>query len=224
MISESAPDGSGSVPATDYAANGAGGGIEVRSGGHLNIGTEGSGTDGAYYSVGDALIIAKKGEYNGQPSASDVATAAILGLPGSSITLKGCTINLTAPFRLDGTRPGGGAANAACIFRAKDVTMYVAPDDTTGYFAPRLFTDDYQIDGWRQIGGTFQIQARKASSFIRNIRLERMIGGLGVTGNSFGALTDFPGEGARQDDPGLGQQDVSPDRIRAIRYPKGTRA
>ena len=162
-ISSSAPNGSGTVHGA-YSADGAGGGIEVRSGAHLNIGTETAGTDETYYSVGEGLKIAKKGV-----NASDVASAALLGLPGSQVSLKGVTISVSAACRFDGAKPGVGAANAACILRAKDVTMVVNPDSTTGYFAPRLYTDDYQVDGWRQVGGVFQIQARKAESFLRNI-------------------------------------------------------
>ena len=189
-ISGSAPNGSGSVPATDYAAPGAGGAIEVRKGGHLNIGAvDNTGADGPVYSKGD-VVIAKKGN-----NASDVASAAILGLPGSSISLRGVTMKLAAAFRMDGARtsvPANPAVDgAACVFRANDVVMHVVPKSTTGYFAPRLFTDDYQIDGWHQIGGVIQIQARKTGSFIRNIKLEKMQGGLGVTGNSFGTETDF---------------------------------
>ena len=95
----------------------------------------------------------------------------------------------------------GQAANvngAACVFVAKDVKIYVEHTDALtadeGYFAPRLFTDDYQIDGWHQIGGTLQIQARKIdtehpenSSFIRNIIIDQMQGGVSITGNNFGA-------------------------------------
>ena len=136
--------------------------------------------------MGEGLKIAKKGI-----NASDVASAALLGLPGSSVTLRGLTISVAAACRFDGAKSGGGAANAACILRAKDVTMVVDPDGSTGYFAPRLYTPDYEIDTWRQIGGAFQIQARQASSFLRNIRVERMASGIGVTGNNFGALTDF---------------------------------
>ena len=185
LISSSAPDGSGSVSGV-YSNNGAGGTIECRSGSHLTIGTETSGTDHPYYSVGEGFVSAKVGD-----NASDVGSAALLGLPGSEISLFGVTMSVVAACRFDGARPGGGAANAACILRAKDVTMIVNPDGTIGYFAPRLYTTDYQIDGWRQIGGVFQIQARAAASFLRNIRVERMASGIGVTGNNFGALTDF---------------------------------
>ena len=192
LVSSSAPNGTGSVPATDYAAPGAGGGIEIRSGGHLNVGTEdASGQDGTTYSAGEAVKIARKGT-----NASDVASAAMLGLPGSRVTLKGCTLNVAAACRFDGEQPAvvgppPEARRAPCILRINDVVWYAGRDQSTGYFVPRLFTDDYQIDGLRLIGGVFQVQARKAGSYLRNIRVERSHGGVGVTGNSFGADTDF---------------------------------
>ena len=192
LVGSSAPSGTGSVPATDYAAPGAGGGVEVRNGGHLIVGTElAGGADGVSYSAGDALVIARRGA-----NASDVATAAILGLPGSQITLRGCSISTIAACRFDGKRPAvigppAEAERAACILRINDVIWYAGRDEAIGYFAPRLFTDDYQIDGLRMVGGVFQIQNRKAGSYIRNITIDRMQGGIGVTGNSFGALTDF---------------------------------
>ena len=192
LISSSAPNGTGSVPATDYAAPGAGGAIEIRNGGHLNIGTEdASGQDGTTYSAGEAVKAARKGN-----NASDVASAAMLGLPGSRVTLKGCTLNVAAACRFDGRQPAvigppAEAERAPCVLRITDVVWYAGRDQATGYFVPRLFTDDYQIDGLRLIGGVFQIQARKAGSYLRNIRVERSHGGVGVTGNSFGALTDF---------------------------------
>ena len=182
------PNGTGSVPATDYAAPGAGGVLEVRKGGALTIGTEDlSGADGPFRSVG-LVSLAKKGA-----NASDVASAAILGLPGSSITLLGVTLIISAAFRLDGARTTGDAATeqgAACVFRARGVTLRCEPGGAIGYFAPRLFTSDYQIDTWHQIGGVLQIQARSATSYIRNITLEKMNAGIGVTGNSFGTATD----------------------------------
>ena len=184
-VSDDSPNG---ASGTFHPIPGAGGAIEVRKGGHLDIGSESAGTDGPNYSNGDGLVIAKKGS-----AASDIATGAIYAQAGSKVTLKGVAISVAGAFRLEGA-VSGQAANvngAACIFRAKDVKIYVEHTDALaadqGYFAPRLYTDDYQVDGWHQIGGTLQIQARKNGSFIRNIIIDQMQGGVSITGNNFGA-------------------------------------
>ena len=178
IVASNAPNGSGAV-----GADGAGGAIEVRNGGHLEIGTsDATGTDGTTYSVGDAFVCARPGA-----NASDIATAAMYGLPGSRVTLRGCALNTLAACRYD----DAAGARAACALRITDVVWYNGRDRPTGYFAPRLYTSDYQIDGLRMVGGVLQIQARASASYIRNIAIERMQGGVGVTGNNFGALTDF---------------------------------
>ena len=178
FVASNAPNGSGAV-----GADGAGGAIEIRNGGHLEIGTENAaGADGTTYSVGDAFVCGRRGA-----NASDIATAAMYGLPGSRVTLRGCSLNTIAACRYD----GASGARAACILRINDVIWYNGRDEATGYFAPRLYTSDYQIDGLRMVGGVLQIQARAAGSYIRNISIERMHGGVGITGNSFGADTDF---------------------------------
>ena len=177
--------GTGTVPTTNHAQNGSGGAIEVRSGGHLEIGTATAGTDGTSYSKGDGIVQTRRG-----PNQHDVGYAVILGLPGSRVTLRGCTIHSLAPARFDGPRTSAPVA-ASCILRINDVIWDAGPDEAIEYFAPRLFTDNYQIDGLHMLGGVLQIQNRSATSYIRNITIDRMQGGVGVTGNSFGADTDF---------------------------------
>ena len=180
IIGSDAPSGTGTV-----GQDGAGGAIEVRNGGHLEVGTsDATGSDGTTYSVGDAIIVARRGT-----NASDVATAALYGMAGSSVTLRGCSLNTVAACRFDALN--ASPARAACVLRIRDVVWYNGRDQATSYFAPRLYTSDYQIDGLKMVGGTLQIQARASGSFIRNIEIERMGGGISVTGGNFGSLTDF---------------------------------
>ena len=192
-VSNDSPDGTGDI--TDSNAHaGAGGAIEVRKGGFLNIGTSTAGTDGTSYSAGDAVVIAKKGSGN-----SDIATGSICAEAGSRVHLKGCSISLAGSSRFDGantisSRPADERATTGCELRINDVVIRVQRG--TSYLAPRIYTDDYQIDGLHQIGGTIQIQNRKLGSqnplddsYIRNITLDQMEGGLSIAGNNFGTDT-----------------------------------
>ena len=192
-VSNDSPNGTGDI--TDSNAHaGAGGAIEVRKGGFLNIGTSTAGTDGTSYSAGDAVVIAKKGSGN-----SDIATGSICAEAGSRVHLKGCSISLAGSSRFDGantisSRPDDERATTGCELRINDVVIRVQRG--TSYLAPRIYTDDYQIDGLHQIGGTIQIQNRKLGSqnplddsYIRNITLDQMEGGLSIAGNNFGTDT-----------------------------------
>ena len=192
-ISDDSPSGTGEIDDSNARA-GAGGAIEVRKGGFLNIGTSTAGTDGTSYSAGDAVVIAKRGSGN-----SDIATGSICAEAGSKVHLKGCSISLAGSSRFDGantiaSRPADERATTGCELRINDVVIRVQRGSS--YLAPRIYTDDYQIDGLHQIGGTIQIQNRKLGSqnplddsYIRNITLDQMEGGLSIAGNNFGTDT-----------------------------------
>ena len=148
-ISDDSPSGTGEIDDSNARA-GAGGAIEVRKGGFLNIGTSTAGTDGTSYSAGDAVVIAKRGSGN-----SDIATGSICAEAGSKVHLKGCSISLAGSSRFDGantiaSRPADERATTGCELRINDVVIRVQRGSS--YLAPRIYTDDYQIDGLHQIG------------------------------------------------------------------------
>ena len=186
FVSSDVPAGSGSL------SDGGGGAFEVQNNGFLDIGGEATGPgaetgtdDGITYTKGTAISCAELG--TGSYAATDIRNAMIYARPGSRVRIRGCTLVSESPSRFD----GASGPFAACNLEIRDVVWVNGRKQTTNFFAPRIYTDNYTIRNLTMIGGTLQIQARGASASIDGIRPERMAGGIAVPGNNFGTDTDF---------------------------------
>ena len=186
FVSSDVPAGSGSL------SDGGGGAFEIQNNGFLDIGGEATGPgtstttdDGITYTKGTAISCAELG--TGSYAATDIRNAMIYARPGSRVRIRGCTLVSESPVQvrrrvrpLRRVQPGN-----------KGRRVGQRRKQTTNFFAPRIYTDNYTIRNLTMIGGTLQIQARGASASIDGIRPERMAGGIAVPGNNFGTDTDF---------------------------------